>query len=183
VQRQSALWESANLLVRRDLFDRIGGFEQWIEPKIGKSFGEDMWFGWRASRAGAALAFEPDAAVRHAVFERGPIAYAEERRRLRYFPAAVARMPELRASFLHARWFLNATTRDFDLALTGAALAAARRSPLPLALALPYARRLAGGALPHGRHAPVVAATELAADAIGAWSLALGSVRTRTPVL
>jgi glycosyltransferase involved in cell wall biosynthesis len=183
VERASALWESANLFVRRDLFDRLGGFEQWIEPAIGKSFGEDMWFGWRAFRADAALAFEPNAQVEHAVFERGPRDYVEERRRLRYFPAAVARMPELRGTFLHARWFLNHTTRDFDLALAGVALAAARRSPRALVLALPYARRLAGRALPHGRHAPAVAAAELAADAVGAYSLALGSVRARTPVL
>jgi hypothetical protein len=37
--------------------------------------------------------------------------------------------------------------------------------------------------VPHGRHAPVVAAAEVAAHAVGAWSLALGSLRHRTPVL
>lgn len=183
VRRPSALWESANLLVRRDLFDRLGGFEQWIEPTIGKSFGEDMWLGWRAFRAGALLGFAPGAQVDHAVFDRGARGYVDEFRRLRYFPAAVARMPELRDAFLHARVFLGPATRDFDLALLGAALAAARRSRRPLALALPYALRVARHAAPHGRHAPKVAAAEVAAHAAGAYALALGSARYRAPVL
>jgi glycosyltransferase involved in cell wall biosynthesis len=183
VERRSALWESANLLITRDLFVALGGFEQWIDPTVGKSFGEDMWLGWRAFRRGATLGFAPDALVEHAVFERGPIGYAEERRRLRYFPAAVERMPELRDAFLHRRVFLDQATRDFDLAITGLALAVARRSPRPLTLAAPFAARLARRALPHGRHAPVVAAAEIAAHAVGAYSLALGSIRHRTPVI
>jgi hypothetical protein len=183
VERASALWESANLFVRRDLFDRLGGFQEWIAPSIGKSFGEDMWLGWRAFRADAVLRFEPKALVEHAVFERSARDYVDERRRLRYFPAAVAQMPELRDTFLHARWFLSGATRDFDMALVGAALAAVRRSPRPLALTLPLARRLAEHALPHGRYAPKVAAAELAAHAVGAYALAAGSVTYRRAVL
>jgi glycosyltransferase involved in cell wall biosynthesis len=183
VTRHSGLWESANLMVRRELFDDLGGFEEFVVPGIGKSFGEDMWLGWRAFRAGAALGFAPDALVEHAVFERGPLGYVDERRRLRYFPGAAARMPELRDAFLHARWFLDESTRDFDLALVGALAAAARRSPVALALALPFAKRVAQRALPHGRNAPTVAAAELAAHAVGAYALALGSIRHRSPVL
>lgn len=185
VGRRSGLWESANLLVRRELFDSLGGFEGWVVPGVseGRPFGEDTWLGWRAFRAGAATAFEPAALVEHAVFERGASAYVDERRRLRYFPAATARVPELRDAFLHGRYFLNASTRDFDLAMLGAALAARRRSPRPLVLALPFAARLAQRALPHGRHAPKIAATEVAAHAVGAYALALGSIRHRTPVL
>ena len=163
VERRSGLWESANVLVRRELFEALGGFEEWIVPSIGKAFGEDMWLGWRAFRAGAALAFAPDALVEHAVFERGPLGYAEERRRLRYF--------------------LNAATREFDLALAGAALAAARRAPAPLVLAAPFAARVARRAWPHRRRAPQVAAAEVAAHAVGFYSLALGSIRHRSPVL
>jgi glycosyltransferase involved in cell wall biosynthesis len=181
VGRRSGLWESANLIVRRDLFESLGGFEQWIEPSIGKSFGEDMWLGWRAFRAGAVLAFDSEVRVDHAVFPRGPRGYVDERRRLRYFPAAVQRMPELRDAFLHAGWFLNAGTRDFDLAVIG--LLATRHSRAAALLTLPLAVRVARHAAPHGRHAPAVAATELAAYAVGAYALALGSVRARTPVL
>ena len=183
VGRRSALWESANLLVRRDVFDSLGGFEQWIEPSIGKSFGEDMWLGWRAFRAGALLEFASEVRVEHAVFPRGARGYVEERRRLRYFPSAVRKMPELRDAFLHLRWFLDAGTRDFDLALAGAAAAAARRSRVPLALALPFAVRVARHAAPHGRQAPAVAAVEVAAYAMGAYALAVGSLRARSLVL
>jgi len=31
--RETPLFETANLLVRRSLFDRLGGFEQWIDPE------------------------------------------------------------------------------------------------------------------------------------------------------
>jgi hypothetical protein len=92
-------------------------------------------------------------------------------------------MPELRDAFLHRRFFLNAATRDFDLALAGAALAVAGGGRRSLLLALPFTKRLAQHAWPHRRHAPVVAAAELAAHAVGAYSLALGSIRHRTPVL
>jgi len=92
-------------------------------------------------------------------------------------------MPELRDAFLHGRWFLNAATRDFDLALAASALAAVRRDARPLALAAPFTLRLARRAWPHRRHAPAVAAAEVAAHMVGAYSLALGSIRHRTPVL
>jgi hypothetical protein len=92
-------------------------------------------------------------------------------------------MPELRSAFLHGRVFLNEATRDFDLALAGAVLATATRSRVPLACALPFAYRLAKHATPHGRHAPTVAAAELAAHAIGAYSLTLGSAKHRSLVI
>jgi GT2 family glycosyltransferase len=169
--------------VRRKLFEELGGFDEWVVPSIGKAFGEDMWLGWRAFRAGASLGFAADALVEHAVFERGPAGYVAERRRLRYFPAAAARMPELREAFLHRRWFLSAATRDFDAALAGAALAAARRSAWPLALTAPFAARIARHSLPHGRRAPLVAGAEVAAHCVGAYALAFGSMRHRAPVL
>ena len=182
VARKSGLWESANIVVRRELFERLGGFEEWIVPEIGKAFGEDMWLGWRAVRAGAAAVFDAAVSVEHAVFERGPSGYVDERRRLRYFPAAAKRMPELRDGFFYRGVFLSPATAEFDLAVAGVVIAAARRSPLPLALAVPFARRVARRALPYGRRAPLVAATELTAHAVGLYALARGSVAARTPV-
>ena len=128
-------------------------------------------------------AVAPGALVRHAVFPRSALGYVAERRRLRYFPAATRRMPELREAFLYRKLFLNKATAEFDLALAGAALAAATRSRKPLALAAPFALRIAKIAAPHGRTAPLVAATELAAYAVGAYSLAIGTISQRTPVL
>jgi glycosyltransferase involved in cell wall biosynthesis len=169
------LWETANLFVTRELFDRVGGFEDWLEPVAGKAMAEDVWFGWRAKRAGARSAFCEQALAYHAVFPREPRDYVLERRRLRHFPEMARRMPELRDALFHRRLFLNERSAAFDLALAGAALALARRSPWPLAAALPYARI--------ARHRGRAAAVDLAADLVGAAALARGSIEARTPVL
>jgi glycosyltransferase involved in cell wall biosynthesis len=181
------LWETANLFVTRSAFDAAGGFEQWLSPRRGKALAEDVWFGYRALRAGARPAFCADALAHHAVFARGWPAYAAERARLRFFPAMAARMPELRDAFLYRRAFLNARSARFDLAAAAALTAVARRSPMALVAALPYARELRR----HARRADVtgevaaaaVAAADLCADVVGLAALAAGSLRYGAPVL
>jgi glycosyltransferase involved in cell wall biosynthesis len=176
------LWEAANLFVRRGLFERLGGFEEWLRPRRGKALAEDVWFGYRALRAGASWSFCAEALAHHAVFVRSPGAYAAERLRLRYFPAMAARAPELRRTFLYRRAFLNGRSARLDLALAGVGLALARRSTLPLAAVAPYARALAAHARraqPHG----AVAAADLAADLLGLVALAYGSARYRSLVI
>lgn len=184
VLQAHGLYETANLLVRRDLFERLGGFEPWLMPRDGKELGEDVWLGWRARRAGARIGFSGDAVVRHAVFPRGPLEYVAERKRLRYFPAMTRRIPELRDTVLTRRWFLAPRTLAFDLAALGTIAAAATRSPFPLLATLPYARHLRRRAAGHGlRRGPVIAAVDVAADAVGAAALVAGSVKERTLVL
>jgi hypothetical protein len=48
---------------------------------------EDVWFTWRARRAGARTPFCTEALIHHAVTPRGGRDYVEERRRLRQVPA------------------------------------------------------------------------------------------------
>ncbi len=179
---RSGLYETANLLVRRELFDRIGGFEDWIDAD-GRPMGEDLWFGWRARRAGARTAFCDRALVHHAVFPRGPRDYVAERARLVHFPTIAARIPELRERFFWRRWFLNQRSAAFDAAVLAVGVAARTRSPLPLAAAIPYARIAARRARPWRRRAPLVAAADVAADAVGLAALAAGSIRRRSPLL
>ena len=50
---------SSNLGVRRDLVDRIGGFDEGIEA------GEDVEFSYRASRVGVVPRYAPDAVVHY----------------------------------------------------------------------------------------------------------------------
>jgi hypothetical protein len=119
--------------------------------------------------------FAPDALAHHAVFPRGPGGYVAERERLVYFPAAAAKMPELRDRFFFARFFLSRRTAAFDLALAGALVALLRRRPLPLLAAAPYL-----AALRRPRGATLV---DLAADALSFASLVRGSVRYRSPLL
>ncbi len=177
------LYQTANMFVRRSVFERVGGFEDWLRPDSASHFGEDVVFAWRARRAGARAAFCERAVVRHAVFPRGPRGYLAERRRLAYFPALVRRAPELRRSFLYRRFFLSRRSAAFDLAVVGGALAGVLASPLPLLAAVPYAWLLGRSASGWRRRAPVVAPVELAGDAIGFGALALGSLRNGRVVM
>ena len=101
-----------------------------------------------------------------------------------YFPAIIARIPELREELLVSRVFLNRRSRAFDIAAMGAIVALSSRSPLPLGLAAPYAWVAAKSARRWGRaEAPRALAGDLLADVIGCSALVVGSIRNRTPVL
>jgi glycosyltransferase involved in cell wall biosynthesis len=180
------LYQTASFFVKREVFAQLGGFEDWIGvgDSIRRPFGEDVWLGWRARRAGARVAFCPDALVHHAVLTGHARTSIEERRREEYFPFLAARVPELRDSFFYRRYFLSHRSAVFDLALAGTVLAIARRQPLALAAAVPYARQLLSEARAWGwRRVPLVASARVAADAVGAVSLARGSLRARAAVL
>ncbi len=189
IRREYGLYEAANLFVTKDLFERLGGFEDWLPARIGKPLAEDVWFGWRARRAGARTAFAAEATVHHAVFERDAPAFIAERLRLVYFPAMVRRMPELRDVFLRRRLFVTPRSGRFDIAVAAVAggfvarrAGARRAAALALLASVPYARaavREAG----RGGWAPFVLATDLAADVVGLGALGFGSVRWRTLVL
>lgn len=182
VTSEYGLYETANLVIRRELFERLGGFESVLVPRRGIELGEDVWLGWRARRSGARTTFAEAALVRHAVFPRGPAGFVAERARLRFFPDLARRIPELRRGFLYRRVFLSARTARFDLALAGAALAIVTRRATPLVAAAPYARALHHGA--RGWPRPVeVAAVQMAADMLGAAALAYGSIRSRSLLL
>jgi GT2 family glycosyltransferase len=178
----SPLYETANLLIRSRVFENVGGFVDW-QAASGRPFGEDVWLGWRARRAGARIAFAERALVHHAIFRRSGWAYVAERVRLRWFPALVSRVPELRREFLLAGLFLTPRSARFDLALAGALAAALTRSKLPLAASVPYALEIAKLAAAQRRRAPLVGAVEVAADAVGFAALLAGSVRSGSPVL
>jgi glycosyltransferase involved in cell wall biosynthesis len=174
----SPLHESANLFVTRSLFDALHGFEGWLGPRRGKELGEDVWFGWRARRAGARVGYCPEALAYHAVFARSAAEFAAERWRLRFFPAMARRIPELREALFYHRCFLSRRSAAFDLAVVGTAVGLARRSPRALAAALPYARMLARDARHDG--GTQVAAARFAADAVGAAAMAYGSLVSRS---
>lgn len=183
VERETGLYEAANLFLRRQLFERLGGFEDWLGPVIGKPLAEDVWLGWRARRAGARTAFAAEALVHHAVFPRTALEFAADRRRLAYFPAIAAKMPELRGSGFFARLFLNRRSAAFDAGLAGAVATLAAGTPLPLLAAGPYGAILARASLPWRRHAAVAALGGLLADAVGCGALLWGSLRARTVLL
>jgi len=188
---ESGLYETANLFVRRQAFVDVGGFEDWLEVKIGKRLGEDVWFGWKVRRAGGCTAFAEDALVHHAVFPRRWHQYVLERRRLLYFPDLVRKVPELRRHFLHARLFVSPRSAAFAAAATGAVgatvlLACSLPAYLvaaPLCLGIPYGWLIGRRALGAGSHGPKLAVADLLADAIGFAYLVRGSLRRRVVVL
>jgi glycosyltransferase involved in cell wall biosynthesis len=184
VDNESGLYESANLFVRRDLFDRIGGFSGWIGPNSGRPLGEDVDFGWRARRAGARTTFNAKALVYHAVFPRRPVPYVVEHARRRHFPAIARHIPELRSAFFYRRWFLSPRTARFDLAIAGAAGALWSGRPWMLVAAVPYLTTVALQSRGWGLGAvPRIAAVGVAADVVSFAALVRGSVTTRTLVL
>ena len=183
VERETGLWETANLFLRRDYFDLVGGFEVWLRPKVGKPLAEDVWFGWRLKRAGARSGFSSQAVVHHAVFKRSFWGFLGERRRLQYFPAMARKMPELRLTFLFRRIFLSERTASFDLAIAGL-LVGAKRSRWPALIATaPYLGRLLRGAR-HADH-PSLAALPvyLVADGLSLLYLLKGSISHKSLVL
>ena len=179
VIEETGLYDAGNLFVRRALFDRLGGFE----ADHGNALTEDTWFGWRARRAGASTSFCPEALSHRPAGALEALEHLEEATRRRAVPGTVARLPELRDTLLHRRLFLSPRTMKLDLALAGLALAAARRSKLPLLAAVPYALELRRHAQDRGEDWKRVAAIDAAADLLGAMALLHGSVEARTPVL
>jgi glycosyltransferase involved in cell wall biosynthesis len=177
----SPLHESANLFVDRSLFQRLHGFESWLRPRAGKELAEDVWFGWRARRAGFSVGYCPDALAYHAIFPRTAAGFVAERWRLRFFPEMARRIPELRDALFYRRWFLSRRSAAFDMAAAGAVAALLRRAPLTLTAAIPYALLAGRDALEDG--GVEVAAALLAADFVGAAAMVYGSVRSRSLLL
>ena len=180
VTRAWGLFESANLFVRRDVFERLGGFDDGLLQVAGAHFGEDVIFGWRARRAGVPTGFCDDALVHHAVFPRGAGEFIREHRRNALFALLVREVPELREHFFYRRWFLSPRSAAFALAAAGAFAAAAVRRPALCATAVPYGRLVADDLRRAGGR---VALARGAADAVGLAALLRGSVAARRLLL
>jgi len=182
----SPLFESANMFVRRELFQALRGFEGWLGPRNGKELGEDVWFGWRARRGGARVVASPVALAHHAVFPRSPVEFIAERWRLRFFPAMARRVPELRREFFYRRLFLNKRAAAFDAAAAAMAIALMRRNGAAIFAALPYTTILRDD-IREGRARDSgglkLAGARLAADAVGAAAMLYGSARSRSLLL
>jgi glycosyltransferase involved in cell wall biosynthesis len=181
VREETGLYETANLFVRRDWFERVGGFKPFVDPAQGH-FGEDLVFGWAVRRAGGRSAFAPDALVHHEVVERPASEWIRERRRLRLFPEATRAVPELRARWL-MRVFLSRRTAKFDLALAAVLAALLTRRPLLVLLALPYARATFRTNQWYRRWVLKQNAAHVAGDLVGLLSLIEGSAKTGQVVL
>jgi glycosyltransferase involved in cell wall biosynthesis len=193
VTGESGLFESANLFVTREAFVRAGGFGVFLadrnsdgpglRPPISEGhFGEDALLGWRLRRHGGLTAFSEEALVHHAVHPRGPRGFLRERWRVRYFPALVREIPELR-DHLAAGVFLSRRSALFDAALAGTLLAATTGRRWPLLAWGPYASEALRGRDLWRRSVWRENAVRVSADAVSLVALVFGSARAGRLVL
>jgi glycosyltransferase involved in cell wall biosynthesis len=209
VEGDGGFYQTANLFVRREVFDSIGGFTDWALDEPGRRswstdtrrsratrtpIGEDTQFAWAVRRRGFRTAYAPDALVHHAVVPGGlRDAVADRWHWTRDMPGLVALVPELRQSVFYRRWFFADWSAQFDLAVAAVAVAAASRQARWLVATGPYLRRVLRETYPYrdGRDSRVVGLRRAARYAIGApvvdattlAGFVLGSVAWRSLVL
>jgi hypothetical protein len=180
-------YETCNLVVRRALFEQLGGFDangSVIGHRSARPFGEDAELGWRARVAGASIAFEDTAIVHHRWLPGRYFDWLSERRQLANFPALARRSTDV-ADVLWHRVFLTRATAAFDLALVATVAGVLTRRPLLavagglpwLGLRWPEARRRGG------RPMPVPLMQLGLGDLVGMVSLLEGSIRHRRVVI
>jgi glycosyltransferase involved in cell wall biosynthesis len=162
VDGDGGFYQTANLFVRRELFDAVGGFRDWALEQPGRRrwsadrrrgramrtpIGEDTLFAWSALRRGGRSAFAPEAVVHHAV-AGGDVrdAVADRWHWSRDMPGLVRVVPELRQAAFYRRWFFAHWTAQFDLAVAGVAAALLTRRKLLLLSTVPYLERVYGEA-------------------------------------
>jgi GT2 family glycosyltransferase len=169
--------ETANILYRRDLLERIGGFDERAIT------GEDMDLGIRARATGAGLAGAPEALVYHAVEGLSTLEKIRSQFKWRHLAYVVKLHPELREWCEWGIWWKPEHKRA-TLALV--ALAGARRHPVLLAGVIPYVR------FERWRHGPskrqqLRALRELPAhwlvEVVEVTTFVRGSIRYRTLLL
>lgn len=200
VHDDGGFYQTANLFVRRETYDAVGGFRDWAlerphrrtaaaDRRRGRAsrtpIGEDTLFAWSARRLGARSTFASDALVHHAVVPGRLIDDMADRWHWARDMAGLARLvPELRAGPFYRRMFFNAWTAQFDLAVVGLLAGAATRRRLLLLAILPYAWRVGREARRYDRYrAARFALGSPAAEATTLAGLLTGSVAWRTLVL
>jgi glycosyltransferase involved in cell wall biosynthesis len=195
VERGGGFFPTANLFVRRPVFDAVGGFRDWVLEERGHRrwaqdrrrgrasrtpIGEDTLFAWTAVRQGARSAFAPEAIVHHAVVP-GSVRddLADRWHWARDMPGLARLVPELRGGTFYRHVFFNEVTAKFDYAVAGVAAAALTKRSWWLLAAAPYLRHVRNQArqwpareqISYLAGAPIVEAGTLAAFLSGsvAW--------------
>jgi GT2 family glycosyltransferase len=92
---------TANMFVRRDVFDRVGTFRTRVS--------EDIDWGWRATRLGFRMAYAPDAVVEHPARRDWDELVRKSKRTARELYALAAEQPRGRLRFAVRTWALLAT--------------------------------------------------------------------------
>ena len=186
IESPTPLFETCNIVYRRDAFERAGGFDERnaVSDRPGAhAFGEDVLLGAAVVAAGGRRAFAPAALVRHRNLDGDFADHLRGMRELSGFPALARQSGVLREA-LFAGTFLTARTAAFDVAVVATIASIVRRRPLLLAGVVPWVVQTWPMTRAHGGRPRTVRLAQLgAADAVGALALARGSLRHRRLVL
>lgn len=185
VASESGLYETCNIAYRRELLERLEGFDEAFRYP----YGEDVELGWRAKAAGARTVFSAAAVVEHDIARQTLNGRIHDLRRLDGVALVAKRHPALR-SYFYRRLFYRRSHALALLALVGAAAALTRpagprRLLTVLALSSPWVWQQAGndsGRLSRRRRL-LAMPWLLASDLAEMTFLAIASARYRTLVL
>lgn len=158
VEADGRFYETANLVVRREVLESLGGFRDWALERRGRRrfsadtrrrrasrtpIGEDTLFVYRAIRQGARCRYAGEALVHHAVFPgRLRDAVADRWHWTWDMPGLARLVPELREEVFYRRWFFALWSAQFDLALAALLASIVTRRSRWLFGCVPYMRRL-----------------------------------------
>ncbi len=135
IEQESPLYETANMLYGRDVFDQAGGFRADLNPMSDTPMGgEDADLAWRCKRNGWQSRFAARALVYHEVVKMPPWRWVFSKR-LFIYPLMLKEFPEMR-SLVFAGVFYDKIHALLLLALAGVGFALA--TPWALLLVLPY---------------------------------------------
>jgi glycosyltransferase involved in cell wall biosynthesis len=130
VNRSGGYYMTANMVYRRDLLDRVGGFDAQFDAI------EDWDLAARVMELGYEIPFVPNVIVRHPVYRRTALGTLRETRRVRWSALAVARHRKLYRSHRQQLRPLTHVEIDALLGLFGLVMASRARGGSRIALAI-----------------------------------------------
>lgn len=176
VEAANPYFEACNIFYRRDALEAAGGFDEAIGW-----WGEDTALGWAVLERGWRTGFAGAAVAAHDVEARPVAWFVRQALNNRNVVNVAARFPGFRAEACWRAWAFRRRDALLVLAATGVTLAVARRAPLALVAALPYAWE-ARPPLRTGGRARTFALTALV-DAASVTGCLRGSIEHRILVL
>lgn len=135
VEKESFIYEAANIFFRRQAFEQVEGFQKDARPTaLSPLGGEDLDLAWRIKRLGWQSTFADDAVVYHEIQPTSVGRWLYNPRNA-VWPGLAKRFPEIRA-FFFARYFFDRHQAWLSLGLVGVLLAP--WFPVGLVLLIPY---------------------------------------------
>lgn len=172
-------YETCNIFYRREDLERVDGFDE----RFTRPGGEDIDLAFRLLAREVEAVFEPDAEVLHDVRPSRFVLAAREALRWTGVPLFFRKHPEARPLYLKHGVFWKRSHERVLLAVLGLALA--RRTPVALALTLPWLRSQLGRQSPDEDRLDLVRAIpgNLVVDLLEVFTMLRGSVEHRTLVI